>query len=183
MFYILLFIIKVTFMPLDKLKKEFAVKFLLTLKELEICKRKLEVNNKRIRFTNIDRLLYAVFKKISSKIDFYISLVKPETVLNWYKNFIKKFWIFPNKNKKKRGRPETPEEVKKLILKMKNENIRIGYSKIVGELLKLGITIDETTVRKIINDYRKDGKVKTGLTWKTFIKSILNLYMLWISLL
>ena len=37
MFYILLFIIKVIFMPLDELKKEFAVKFLMNLKELKIC--------------------------------------------------------------------------------------------------------------------------------------------------
>ena len=158
-------------MPLDELKKEFAVKFLITLKENEIYKRKLEVNNKRVRFTNPDRLFYSILKKISSRMDFFISLVKPETVLNWYKDFIKKFWIFPHKNNKKRGRPKTPEEIKELVLKIKNDNFNMGYGKIVGELLKLGITLDKTTVRKIINDYRKKGKVKSGLTWKKFIKS------------
>ncbi len=129
MFYMLIFIIKVIFMSLDELKKEFAVKFLLIAKELEICKRKLEANNKRIRFSNLDRLFYTIFKKISLKIDYYISLVSPETVLNWYKQFIKRFWIFPNKSKKKSGRPETSKEIKELVLKIKNDNIYIGYVK------------------------------------------------------
>ena len=158
-------------MPMEELKKEFAAKFIITLKELKICKRKLEVNNKRIRFTSFDRLFYAAFNKISSKMDYYISLVRPETVLKWYQQFIKKFWIFPHKSRKKKGRPDISKEIKELVLKIKNDNINIGYGKIQGELKKLGISMDKTTIRKILKTYRKKGKVKTGLTWKKFIKS------------
>ena len=43
--------------------------------------------------------------------------------------------------------------------------------KIRGELLKLGIDISASTIRRILRNFRKSGKVKKGLTWSTFIKS------------
>lgn len=39
----------------------------------------------------------------------------------------------------KRGRPKTKEEIRELVLKMARENDS-GYTRIMGELKKLGIT-------------------------------------------
>ena len=70
-----------------------------------------------------------------------ISIVKPATVLKWQRQLIKHFWIFKSENRI--GRPPVDKEVKKLILSMKNDNLYWGYKKIQGELIKLGITLDQ----------------------------------------
>ena len=53
---------------------------------------------------------------------------------------------------------------------MKNDNIYWGYKKIQGELLKLGIRLDQKTIRNILSEFRRNGKVKKSLTWKQFLK-------------
>ena len=46
-----------------------------------------------------------------------------------------------------------------------------GSKRIQGELLKLGIKLDKTTISNILKDFRKQGKIKKSLTWSHFIKS------------
>jgi transposase InsO family protein len=53
---------------------------------------------------------------------------------------------------------------------MKNDNLNWGYKKIQGELLKLGISLDQKTIRNILNVFRRRGKVKKSLSWKKFLK-------------
>lgn len=57
---------------------------------------------------------------------------------------------------------------------MKNRNLLWGCRRIQGELAKLGIHISRETVRNIINDFRKKGKIKRSLTWKKFLKMHVN---------
>ncbi len=57
---------------------------------------------------------------------------------------------------------------------MKNENLFIGAKKIQGELLKLGIDISISTIKRIIQVFRKQGKINASLTWKKFIRSHIN---------
>jgi hypothetical protein len=53
---------------------------------------------------------------------------------------------------------------------MKNDNLNWGYKKIQGELLKLGISLDQKTIQNILNVFRRRGKVKKSLSWKKFLK-------------
>jgi hypothetical protein len=49
-----------------------------------------------------------------------------------------------------------------------------GKGKIQGELEKLGISLDKSTIARIIEDFRRKGIVKKGLTWSRFIQSHLS---------
>jgi putative transposase len=53
---------------------------------------------------------------------------------------------------------------------MKNDNLYWGYKKIQGELLKLGVTLDQKTIRNVLAIYRKQGKVNQSLTWRQFLR-------------
>jgi putative transposase len=107
------------------------------------------------------------------KVSSFFNIVKPETVLKWSKEFIKKFWTFPLKRlKSNKNRIST--EIKELVLRLKNENLFWGYGKIQGELLKLNINISKSSIKRILKDYRRKGKVKKGLTWNKFIRSHIN---------
>jgi putative transposase len=110
--------------------------------------------------------LLSLFPKLKA----YLSIVQPETVLKWTKSLIKNFWTFPRRSKAV-GRPPTPQHIKNLILSMKNQNLLWGVKRIQGELLKLGIKLDKTTIFNIIKDFRKQGKIKKSLTWSRFLKA------------
>jgi hypothetical protein len=86
---------------------------------------------------------------------------------------IKKFWTFCS-DKPRIGRPPVPASTKELVLDMKNKNLYWGYKRIQGELLKLGIELDKKTIWNILNEFRKKGKVKRGVTWAQFLKSHLK---------
>ena len=38
-----------------------------------------------------------------------------------------------------------------------------------GELLKLGIEVDHSTISRILQDFRTQGKIRKGITWKKFL--------------
>jgi len=50
----------------------------------------------------------------------HLSIVRPETLLKWQRQFIKKKWTF---NNRKKGRPYIKKEIKDLILEMKQDNL------------------------------------------------------------
>ncbi len=106
-------------------------RILLMEKENTILKRFLEVKRKISRFNFEDRLFYSVLNRIADKTRYRFTLVKPETVLKWIRRFIKEYWSFAQKTKK-RERPETPYKIKQLVLNIKNKDICYGKGRYMG---------------------------------------------------
>ncbi len=75
-------------------------------------------------------------------------LFKPDTVLRWHRDVVRRTWTF--KRRRASGRPVTASELQALLLRLAAENPRWGYSKLHGELLKLGYAIGRSTVRDIL---------------------------------
>jgi len=158
-------------------KEELFTQVAVLKKENEILKRILALQNHKVKITNQDRAFFSFFHFFSEKTHAFISLIKPETVLKWFKKIIRNRWDFSHKSIRKQGRPSTATYIKNLILEMKNNNIRIHAGKIQGELLKLDIELSRSTIRRIIAEFREKGKIKSTLTWNKFIKAnIKSLY-------
>ena len=144
-------------------KKSLLVENSLYKKEIEILNRQ---KKNRLRFNHSDKVILSILNK-TDHIKDKLSIIQPESVLRWQRLLIKKFWTF--KHPKRGGRPPVDNDVKKLILDMKNDNLYWGYKKIQGELLKIGINLDTKTIRNIIGVYRRKGKINESLTWKKFL--------------
>jgi len=149
MFSLLSFLFHALF-SLFKSKKDLIVQNSLQKKEIEILLRKKQ--QKRLKIYHKDRIVLSILNRISP-IKETISIVKPETLLRWQRQLIKQFWTFKCDNRK--GRPPVEKEIKQLILSMKNDNLYWGYMKIQGELLKLGVSLDQKTIRNILAVYRR----------------------------
>ena len=65
-------------------------------------------------------------------------IVKPETILTWYRTLIAAKFDSSNKRKKKIGRPLTDYELEILILQISERNSRWGYDWIACELANFG---------------------------------------------
>jgi len=95
-----------------------------------------------------------------------IRVFQPETVLRWHRELVRRKWTYPNKNKG--GRPPISKETENLIVQIARENPRMGYGKIVGELLKLGFQVSLTTVRNVLDRYSiQPASVRNGsIGWR-----------------
>ena len=96
-------------------------------------------------------------------------LVQPETVLMWHRELVRRKWTVrpPNPG----GRPRLDAELEALIVRLAQENPRFGYDKIHGELLKLGYSLDPTTVRNVMRRHHLPPAPKRGhSSWRTFLK-------------
>ena len=68
------------------------------------------------------------------------------------------------------GRPRTAPEIEACIVQMARENPRWGYDRIQGELLKLGVDLDPTTVANIMRRHRIPPAPDRGRsTWRAFL--------------
>jgi transposase len=75
-------------------------------------------------------------------------IFKPQTLLNWHRELVRRQWRF--KNQRRVGRPAISAELRRLVIRLANENADWGYARIEGELFKLGYSIDSTTVKNIL---------------------------------
>lgn len=91
----------------------------------------------------------------------------PNTLLKW----IRAEKQGGKKTGAKPGRRRTPDQICKLILKLTKEN-EWGYTRILGELKKLGIrSISRNTVKRILKEAGFDPGPKRGEgTWDEFLK-------------
>jgi len=90
--------------------------------------------------------------------------VRPETILKWNRAGFRIFWRFKCG---KPGRPGIPYGLIALIRRMSRENPGWGEDRIEGELLKLGISIAPSTIRKYMVKRLKP----PSQTWRTFLRN------------
>src|ERR671936_3207779 len=74
-------------------------------------------------------------------------VVAPQTLLRWHRELVRRKWTQPRRSA---GRPATESRVRELVLRIARENPGWGYPRIAGELLKLGLRVSPSTVRRIL---------------------------------
>ena len=83
----------------------------------------------------------------------------------------------PFRQEKRTGRPPVAAELEELIVRLATENPRWGYSKIQGELIKLGYTISRSTVRNVLKRRHiptSPQRKKQGSSWRSFLGHYAN---------
>jgi hypothetical protein len=111
--------------------------------QLNVLRRK---SPKRPTFGSIDRLIFAGLYGLAPKVLSALTIVRPETVLRWHRAGFRLYWRW--KSTSPGGRPKLPVDIRALIRDISLANPLWGAPRIHGELLKLGITIGQTTVAK-----------------------------------
>lgn len=119
-------------------------------------------------------LLAVQFRSLTTdtgkRLDEVVLLFKPDTVLRWHRELVRRKWTFPQG--KRIGRPPVRAELEQLIARLATENPRWGYSKIQGELLKLGFSVSRSSVRNVLRSRHippSSQRKRKGTTWRTFL--------------
>jgi hypothetical protein len=97
-----------------------------------------------------------------------VLLVKPDTLLRWHRELVRRKWTFQRPNLG--GRPRIDTQLEAMIVRLARENSRLGFDKIQGELLKLGYEVDRSTVRNVMRRHHLPPAPKRGRSsWRTFL--------------
>ncbi len=95
-------------------------------------------------------------------------VVTPQTLLRWHRELVRRKWMQPRRAP---GRPPVDDRVRQLVLRLARENPRWGYPRIAGELLKLGLRISPSTVRRILlSAGLKPAPRRAGPSWRDFLR-------------
>jgi transposase InsO family protein len=114
--------------------------------------------------------LNRVGRHSKTKLDKVLFLFKPNTVLRWHRDLVRRKWKFTER--RKLGWPPTAPQVKELLLRLANENPTWGYGKLQGELRKLGYEMGRSTVRDILKGQQvppAPERAKRGSNWGDFL--------------
>jgi len=124
---------------------------------------------KRLRVTVQERRrLVKLGRPLGSAMRHLVTIVTPRTFSRWLKGEGRGATA---KRQRKPGRPRTPDEIREWVVRMARET-GWGYSRILGELKKLGIrAIAKSTVKNILKEHGLDPGPKRGEgTWTDFLK-------------
>jgi len=122
------------------------------------------VGRKKARINFRDRLFWVLLCRWWSGWRQSLTFVSPATVLRWRRNGFRYYWRWKSRGA---GRPKIPLKLIALIRRMSKENPLWGEDRILGELLKLGLKVAASTIRKYMAKHRKP----PSPTWRIFLKS------------
>jgi len=117
----------------------------------------------RLRFCSIDRLLWVWLYRVWPRCLEKMVLVKPATVVQWHRQGFRLYWRWRSRS----GRRPVARETRRLIREMCLANPLWGAPRILGELLKIGISVSQATVAK----YMLRRPHSPSPTWRSFLRN------------
>jgi hypothetical protein len=79
---------------------------------------------RRLRLSQADRLLWEWFSRVWNEWRAALVIVKPETVLAWHRQGVRRFWTW--KSRRRLGRPTVPPDIRSLIRTMVSRESGVG---------------------------------------------------------
>src|SRR3954453_1355798 len=118
--------------------------------------------------TTCDRVFWITLRSLWSDWRHPLMYVQADTVVRWQRERFRKFWARLSKpQRRRRGRPSTATELRRLIEQMATANPLWRAPRIHGELKMLGIAISERTVSRILRGFTRP----PHQTWSTFLRN------------
>src|SRR2546425_4958388 len=115
-----------------------------------------------------DRALLAALARLLPPRRRHGLVVTPQTLLRWHRELVRRKWAQPQRAA---GRPPVDRRVRELVLCLAHENPGWGYPRIAGELLKLGLRVSPSTIRRILlADRLGPAPRRSGPSWPQFLR-------------
>jgi transposase InsO family protein len=146
-------------------RSEFAkdVELLVLRHQLVVLRRQ----QPRPSFRAADRAFLAALSRLLPPRGWHGLIVTPQTLLRWHRELVRRRWTQPQR---RGGRPPVERRVRELVLRLARENPRWGYPRIAGELLKLGVHVSPSTVRRLLLAAGlKPAPRRNGPSWREFL--------------
>jgi putative transposase len=122
----------------------------------------------RPRLQPTDRALLAALSRLLPRARWSVFVVRPETLLRWHRRMVRRCWTYPTTST---GRPPISEQVQQLVVRLARENPRWGYQRIHGELLRHGVRVSASSIRRVLRAHGLDPAPRRAQTsWRSFLR-------------
>jgi putative transposase len=139
--------------------------------EVIVLRHQLTVPRRQVKrpvYRPSDRAFLTALSRILPRGSWNVFLVRPETLLSWHRRLTAKKWT---RQHRPPGRPAIDPEVRALVLRMAKENPKWGYTRIRGELRRLGIRLSATLIANVLRRAGLGPAPRRGPTWAEFLKA------------
>jgi putative transposase len=96
------------------------------------------------------------------------TIVTPDTILRWHRQLIARKWTYA---KRRGGRPGVLAEIRRLVVRMAEENPTWGYTRIVGALKNVGHRVSRSTIARILKAHGILPAPERPTSWQTFLRA------------
>ena len=124
----------------------------------------------RIRLTDEERRRLAVHghRLGRRRLRDVATIVTPDTILRWHRQLIARKWTYA---KRRGGRPGVLTEIRRLVVRMAEENPTWGYTRIVGALKNVGHRVSRSTIARILKAHGIRPVPERPTSWQTFLRA------------
>jgi transposase InsO family protein len=129
-----------------------------------------QLRGQRLQFTDNDRRRLAVRgHRLGRQVLRQIaSVVTPDTILRWHRQLIARKWTYANKRS---GRHGVLAEIRRLVMRMAEENPTWGYTRIQGALKNVGHRVGRSTIARILKASGLAPVPDRRTSWQTFLRA------------
>jgi hypothetical protein len=149
---------------LDRRERE-AIAYL--IEENRLLRRQL--GRRRLHLTDDDRrrLAARAYRVGRAALREIATIATPDTLLRWHRQLIGRKWTYG----RSAGRRGVWLEIRRLVVRMAEENPTWGYTRIQGALKNLGHRVGRSTIRRILKAAGLPPVPQRPTSWQTFLKT------------
>jgi putative transposase len=96
------------------------------------------------------------------------TIVTPDTILRWHRQLIARKWTYA---RRRCGRPGVLAEIRRLVVRMAEENPTWGYTRIGGALKNVGHRVGRSTIARILKAQGIPPVPERPTSWQTFLRA------------
>ena len=96
------------------------------------------------------------------------TIVTPDTILRWHRQLIVRKWTYAKGPRRQRG---VLAEIRRLVVRMAEENPTWGYTRIRGALKNLGHRVGRSTIARILRAHGLPPVPEQPTSWQTFLRA------------
>jgi transposase InsO family protein len=128
-----------------------------------------QLGSRRLRLTDEDRrrLAMRAFRVGRAALREIATIATPDTLLRWHRQLIARKWTYARKP----GRRAVWLEIRRLVVRMAEENPTRGYTRIEGVLKNVGHRVGRSTIRRILQAAGLPPVPHRPTSWRTFLNA------------
>ena len=96
------------------------------------------------------------------------TIVTPDTILRWHRHLIARKWTYATR---RGGRPDVLVEIRRLVVRMAEENPTWGYTRIGGALKNVGHRVSRSTIARVLKAHGISPVPERPTSWQTFLQA------------
>ena len=114
------------------------------------------------------RLAVRVYRLGRQRLREIATIVTPDTLLRWHRQLIARKWTYAKPASSRRG---VLAEIRRLVVRMAEENPTWGYTRILGALKNVGHQVSRPTIARILKAHGMPPVPERRTSWRTFLRA------------